>query len=101
MAMSVAENAPVTTELTPRSAQQQLAVGSLLGALFVLVGLWVVLAGIPLVWTAVLTAPDGRPYMNEFLSATLLMMICSAAAVGIGYVGYQLIIGQTLRGLRA
>jgi len=99
--MSVAENAPVTAELTPRSAQQQLAVGSGLGALFVLVALWVVLAGIPIVWSAMLTGPDGRPYMNDFLSATLLMMICGAAAVGIGYVGYQIIIGQHLRGLRA
>src|ERR1043166_35068 len=101
MAMSVAENAPAITEPAPRSAQQQLAIGSLLGALFVLIGLWLVFAGIPLVWTAMLTAPDGKPYMNDFLSATLLMMVCAAAAVGIGYAGYQMIIGQSLRGLRA
>ena len=43
MAMSVAENAPITTEPTPRSLQQQLAVGSFLGALYVLGGLWIVL----------------------------------------------------------
>ena len=99
--MSVAENAPVAAELTPRSAQQQLAIGSLLGGLFVLAGFWVVLAGIPLVWSAMLTGSDGRPYINEFLSATLLMMICGAAAVAIGYFGYQLLSGQRLHGLRA
>jgi preprotein translocase SecE subunit len=98
MAMSVAENATVATERSPRSAQQQLALGSLMGALYVLVGLWVVLAGIPLVWTVLLQIPE---YVNEFLSATLLMMVCGAAAVGIGYLGYQIIITQEQRGLRA
>jgi len=98
MAMSVAENAPVTTEPTPRGLQQQLAVGSLLGALFVLLGLWVTLAGLPLVWANVLHVPE---YVNEFLSATLLMMLCGVAAVVIGYAGYLLIRSQHQPGLRA
>src|SRR5947209_2756437 len=50
MAMSVAENASIATEPTPRSLQQQLAVGSFLGAVSVLLSLWVVLAGLPLAW---------------------------------------------------
>src|SRR5258708_1215273 len=100
MAMSVAENAPVAIERTPRSAQQLLAVGSLLGALYVLIGLWVVLAGIPVVWNALLHGADGKPYINEFLSATLLMMVCGIAAVALGYVGYQLLRDREERGLR-
>ena len=101
MAMSVAENAPVVTERTPRGAQQQLALGSLLGALFVLIGLWVVLAGLPVVWDVLVHAPDGKPYMNEFLSATLLMMLCGTVAIGIGYVGYLFLRNQQQPGLRA
>jgi preprotein translocase SecE subunit len=100
-AMSVAENVPVTTERTPRSAQQQLAVGSFLGALYVLIGLWVVFAGLPLVWDILVHAPDGTAYMNEFLSATLLMMVCGVAACAIAYGGYHLIRNQHLSGLRA
>src|SRR5260370_40100298 len=100
MAMSVAENAPVAIERTPRSAQQQLALGSLLGGLYVLIGLWLVIAGLPLVWNAALYAADGKPFINDFLSATLLMMVCGLAAVGLGYVGYQLLRNREDRGLR-
>jgi preprotein translocase SecE subunit len=98
MAMSVAENAPITTERTPRSMQQLLAVGSLLGALFALASIWVVLAGIPVVWAEVLHIPD---YVNEFLSATLLAMVCGTAAVVVGYVAYLLLRNQQQPGLRA
>lgn len=98
--MSVAENAPVAIERTPRSDQQQLAVGSLLGALYALASIWVVLAGIPLVWNALVYGADGKPFINEFLSATLLMMVCGMAAVALGYVGYQLLRNREERGLR-
>jgi preprotein translocase SecE subunit len=101
MAMSVAENAPVTTERTPRSAQQQLAVGSFLGAAYVLISLWLIFAGIPYVWGNLLYAPEGQPYINEYLSATLEIMLCGLAAVGLGYLGYQLIKNQHQPGLRA
>jgi preprotein translocase SecE subunit len=99
--MSVAENAPIAKERSPRSAQQQLALGSLAGALYVLFGLWIVLAGLPYLWDMIVVGPDGTPYMNEFLSATLLLMLCGAAAFGIAYIGYQLIRTQHLNGLRA
>lgn len=94
-AMSVAENAPVAVERTPRGAQQQLAIGSLLGALYVLLGTWIVLAGLPLVWDVLIHAE------NEYLSATLQMMLCAAAAVGIGYGAYLLLRNQHQVGLRA
>ncbi len=98
MAMSVAENAPVTTEKTPRGAHQGVAVGSFLGALYALVGLWFVLAGLPLIWDSVLQVPE---YVNEFLSATLLLMLCAAVAVGIAYLGYRLLQNQHAPALRA
>jgi preprotein translocase SecE subunit len=101
MAMSVAENAPLTIERSPRSGQQQLAVGSLLGALYALVSLWIVFGGLPLVWGHLIYGADGKPYVNEFLSATLLIMLCGLVAVALGYVGYQLLASQTQRGLRA
>jgi preprotein translocase SecE subunit len=101
MAMSVAENAPATLERTPRGAQQQLAVGSLLGAVYVLVAVWVVLAGLPLAWSAAIHTAEGKPsFNNEYLFSTLLLMICGLAAVALGYLGYQLIRNQEIRGLR-
>src|SRR4051794_11470574 len=99
--MSVAENAPVTTERRPCNAQHQLALGSLAGALFALAGLWVVFAGLPYLWDSLVYAPDGTPYMNEFLSGTLLAMVCGLVACAIGYIGYQLIRTQHQPGLRA
>jgi preprotein translocase SecE subunit len=99
MAMSVAENAPTTIERTPRGAQQVLAIGSLLGALYVLIGLWLVLAGLPLLWDAGLHIHDAIG--NEYLSATLLGMVCALAAVGIGYLGYLVMRNQHQPGLRA
>jgi preprotein translocase SecE subunit len=102
MAMSVAENAPITTEPTPRSLQQQLAVGSFLGALYVLGGLWIVLAGLPVVWDLLFDVPEGYPpIMNPFLSATLLMMLCAVVAAGVGYGGYLLLRNHNQHGLRA
>jgi len=97
-AMSVAENAPATVERTPRSAQQQLAMGSFAGALYVLIGAWLVLAGIPLFWDEVLRVQDN---VNEFLSATLLLMVCTVAALAVAWGGYQLIRNQHTVGLRA
>lgn len=99
MAMSVAENLPITKERTPRGAQQQLAIGSLLGALYVLIGLWVVLAGLPLAWISGLRIAEA--INNEYLSATLLGMVCALAAVGLGYLGYLLMRNQHQPGLRA
>jgi preprotein translocase SecE subunit len=101
MAMPVAENAPVTTERTPRSAQQSLALTSVVGAVYVLVGIWVVLAGIPLAWDLLIHDPSGKLYINEFLSGTLVIMLSGAAAVAIGYGGYQLLKNQHQPGARA
>jgi preprotein translocase SecE subunit len=99
MAMSVAENAPITRERTSRGLQQQLAFGSLLGALYVLIGLWVVLAGLPLAWISGLHIADA--INNDYLSTTLLGMVCLAAACGIGYLGYLLLHNHHQPGLRS
>lgn len=96
MAMSVAET-PVT-ERAPRSPQQQLALGSLLGAAYALAAVWVVLAGLPLLWTEGLQV---QHYTNDFLSTALLIVVCLGAAVGLGYLGYALLRDRTLPGLRA
>lgn len=94
--MSVAET-PVT-ERAPRSPQQQLALGSFLGALYALASLWFVFAGVPLLWTEGLRVQD---YTNDFLSAALLIVVCLGVAVALGYLGYLLIRDQRQRGLRA
>jgi len=105
MAMSVAENAPVT-ERAPRSLQQQLALGSFLGALFALASIWIVLAGIPEFFHRVvplveLTKSHANKEGNEFLAAALILMASIAAAGGLGYLAYRLIQNYTTRGLRA
>jgi len=105
MAMSVAENAPVT-ERAPRSLQHQLVLGSFLGALFVLAGIWVVLAGIPeffhrIVPLVELTKSETNREGNDFLAAALILMASTAAAGGLAYLGYRLIQNYTTRGVRA
>lgn len=94
--MSVAEK-PVT-ETVPRSPSVQLALNSLLGAVFVLVSLWVVLAGIPMAWSEVIN--PNNAIFNPFLSAALLMAVCVAALVGLGYLGIQAERANYQKGLR-
>jgi preprotein translocase SecE subunit len=100
MAMVVAEN-PTVVERSPRSAQQQLAVGSVLGGLYVLAGLWLVLGGLPELWHRVMRNAAGEPVMNEFLSGALLIFIGIVALAGLAYGGYQLLRNNHLHGLRA
>ena len=97
MAMSVAEN-PAVTERVPRSPQQTLAVGSLLGALYVLASLWLVFGGLPYVWgpDALNVAPT-----NPFLATALLMLLAPVLGVALGYVGYLLLRDNHTPGLRA
>jgi preprotein translocase SecE subunit len=96
MAMSVAEN-PVAAR-TPRSPQQQVALGSLLGALYLLGSLWIVFAGLPVLWTDVLKVPT---QVNEFLSDALLIVVDLFVVFGLAFLGYQLLRAQTRKGLRA
>jgi preprotein translocase SecE subunit len=93
MAMSVAEQ-PVA-EKTPSSPHVQLAFSSLVGAVYLLLSLWVFFAGFPLFWDEFL-APA-----NPFLS-TALMVICNLiVGVGLWYVGYRLDKNFARPGLRA
>src|SRR5262249_44768683 len=93
MAMSVAEQ-PVT-ERAPRSPHTQLALSSLLGAVYALFSLWVVFGGLPYFWGAHLALA------NEFLSGALLLIACIVVGVGLWYVGYQVEKSHTQPGLRA
>jgi preprotein translocase SecE subunit len=93
MAMSVAEQ-PVA-EKAPRSPQTQLAMSSLLGAVFVLGSLWVVFGGLPYAWGEYLALA------NEFLSAALLLIVSILVGCGLWYVGYQLEKKHAVHGVRA
>ncbi len=80
--MSVAEK-PVAAAAR-RSPRLQLAFSSLVGAVYVLVALWIVFAGLPYVWTAVV------PLANEFLSDALLLIATLIVGLGLWFVGRQL-----------
>lgn len=91
--MSVVEK-PVT-ETVVRSPDRQLALSSLLGAVYVLAALWVFFAGLAYVWGLVVQIE------NQFLSAALLLIVNLAVGIGLWYVGYQLEKKNTQHGLRA
>src|SRR5271165_4066406 len=93
MAMSVAEQR-ATTKLQ-RSPHIQLAVSSLLGAVFVLLSLWLVFGGLPYFWG------EHVPLENEFLSGALLLIAGLLVGMGLWYVGYQLEKSHAQHGLRA
>ena len=74
--MSVAEN-PVT-EHRARNQQHQLAFGSSIGAIALLVGLGCVFAGLPMLWSMAwssMFAGDPDLLKNEFLKEALLILI--------------------------
>jgi preprotein translocase SecE subunit len=93
MAMSVAEK-PVA-ERAPRSPHTELALVSLLGAVYLLASLWVVFGGFPYLWSEVFP-PD-----NPFLSVALLLIATAVIGFGLWFVGYALEKHLARRGLRA
>lgn len=93
--MAVAEK-PVI-EAVPRNPSVGLAQRSLAGAILLLVGLWVILAGLPLLWTEVLGV---NRIFNEFLSAALLLIVAVVAAVGLGYLGLKAEQANYQKGIR-
>jgi preprotein translocase SecE subunit len=93
MAMSVAEQ-PVT-EKVPRNPQTQLAHSSLLGAIYVLLSLWVVFGGLPYFWG------ESLGLANEFLSGALLLIATAVVGSALWYAGYQLEKAHARHGLRA
>jgi preprotein translocase SecE subunit len=92
MAMSVAEQP--ATQKAPRSPHVQLALSSLLGAVFLLFSLWVVFGALPYLW-------DYLGIANEFLSSALLLIVTALVACGLWYAGYHLEKINAKHGLRA
>lgn len=99
--MSVAEK-PIT-ETATKSPSAQLALQSLAGGVLLLVAVWVILAGLPLIWTDLLGlggTVERAGLFNEFLSGALLLMVTLGAAAGLGYVLLQLEKSNYTKGLR-
>src|SRR5262245_27691629 len=93
MAMSVAEQ-PVT-ESPVQSPHRQLALRSLLGAIYLLFALWVIFAGLPMFWHEVIGIP------NDFLAGALLLIATQVVGLGLWWVGYSLERSHSQPGLRA
>ena len=93
MAMSVAEK-PVA-ETAPRSPYLQLALSSILGAVYLLFSLWVVFGALPYFWGTYLA------FANEFLSGALLLIATFIIGFGLWYVGYHLEKAHAQHGMRA
>jgi len=94
--MSVAEK-PMT-EQARLHPHQQLAVASLAGAVFILFSVWLILAGVPQLWTDVLNV---SAYVNDFLSTALMFVVDLAVILGLGYAGFQLEKANMRKGLRS
>jgi preprotein translocase SecE subunit len=82
--MAVAEKPLVET--APRNPQHELVRSSVLAAVLVLACLWVVLAGLPLLWD--LLAVEDK--VNVFLSSVLLLSVTAGIVVGIVFLGRRL-----------
>src|SRR5437867_4787761 len=94
--MSVAER-PLVEKL-PRSPSAALALSSLAGGAYWLLAVWLLLGGLPALWTDVLSI---NQIVNDFLSGALLLIVTAAAAVGLGYMGLQLEKKYAAHGLRS
>jgi preprotein translocase SecE subunit len=100
--MSVAEKSAL--EQTQRNPQQQLAVGSAVGAVALLAGLGIIFAGLPVLWDEVWRSVWERSLeykKNDFLSEALLILVELVAIGGLMFVGYGQLQKHTLPGLRA
>jgi preprotein translocase SecE subunit len=99
--MSVAENP--TTEQLSANAQQQLAIGSAIGAVLVLAGLGFIFGGLPYAWVqgweAMFEGSDlGK---NEFLRDALLILLDLVAIGGLVWGAYAAMQKHPQPGLRA
>jgi len=105
MTIAVAEQ--TAREQMPQSPQQmQLGLSSLLGAALLLFCLAFVLGGVPAIWEHLLRVSEdvaaGRPpVINEFLSATLLLMTVVAVGAGLFFLLRGLERSHAQPGLRA
>jgi preprotein translocase SecE subunit len=94
LAMAVAEK--TTAETTLRSPHQQLVMGSILGALFLLLSVGLVFSGLPALWGAI-----GLEAVNPFLSQALLFVITLPLIVGLVLLGRHLLGPHPPAGVRA
>jgi preprotein translocase SecE subunit len=102
MTMSVAEN--LTREPTPPNPQHQMAIGSAVGAMALLAGLWFIFGGLPMLWSMgwdLLRVDYPDLHKNLFLSDALLILIELLVIGGLGVAAYRALQPQTQAGLRA
>src|SRR5271154_7040218 len=93
--MAVAEK--TTPETVSRNPQQQLAVSSLLGALYLLFSIGLVLSGLPTLWREInVTAAFNN---NVFLAEALLLVVTLPVMVGLVLI--VLYLQHPQRGVRA
>jgi preprotein translocase SecE subunit len=100
--MSVAENA--TMERTARKPQQELAIGSFVGAAGLLACLLVIFGSLPMHWHeawASVWANNESLAKNIYLADALLILIEIGVIAGLGFLVYRLLQQHTLPGLRA
>jgi preprotein translocase SecE subunit len=93
--MAVAETP--TPQKVARNPQQQLAIRSLLGGLFLVVGVWLVLAGLPTLWREL----GLKNVMHEFLAEALLLVVTVPAIAGLLFAAHYLYVTYNERGVRA
>src|SRR6266852_2701986 len=102
MTMSVAEN--LTREPTPPNPQHQMAIGSAVGALALLAGLWFIFGGLPMLWSMgwdSLWVDYPVLQKNVFLSDALLILIELLVIGCLAFAAYCALQAQTQAGLRA
>lgn len=89
------------SEAAPQSPldRHRLAVSSLVGTLFVLGSLGLVFYGIPQLWATAITQVTGR--LGPFVDVALLLVVMTAAAVGVVVLGMRLAGPKPEPGLRA
>jgi len=103
--MSVVETPP--TERPPQTAaapQQQLTITSVVGALLLLGGLWLIFGGLPYAWGVAwdsIFAENKALRENTFLSLALLVLVDLAVIGGLAYLAYLGLQKQTQPGARA
>jgi len=89
-----------TPETTTRQPLDSVAVGGLLGALYVLGSLALVFWVIPTLWGASLSAPI-TSVLGSFIDAALLLLVMLAAGVGLAFLGQRLVGPAPPPGLKA
>lgn len=83
-----------TPETVPQRTANVLAVGSLVGTVYVLGSLAVLFYGVPALWDTVITS-------NTFVMRSLLLLVMIAVAAGLGFLGVRLLGPNPPKGIRA